>query len=71
MKLLTYKCDSCEDTEKYDEVLVKWARCECGGHLYLVKQDNFLINHVVECDICLKKGTDDCIDCIRGLNEIS
>lgn len=41
MKRLKYECYDCEDIEFWDEILKEGSHCECGGHLFLVKTDNF------------------------------
>ena len=64
MKKLKYKCDDCEDTEIWDEILKQGFHCECGGHLFLVKNDNFIrMDNYSDCLICINKDTDHCIDC--------
>jgi hypothetical protein len=64
MRKLTYACDSCEDVEYWEEVLKPGFHCECGGHLHLVKTNNFVqISGMDGCRICVKIGTDACIDC--------
>ena len=68
MKELTYICDDCEDTEKWNEVLKVGFHCECGGHLHLVRNDNFVkAKKYSDCKTCAKKNTDDCVDCIRNV----
>lgn len=66
MKKLTYECMECEDTESWNEVLKEGFHCECGGHLFLVKTDNFeRTDNYTDCMICKNKGTDECVDCTR------
>ncbi len=67
MKLLRYECDDCEDIEMWSEVLKPGFHCECGGHLFLQKTDNFArIGNYSDCLVCENKGTDDCVDCTRA-----
>jgi len=40
--ILTYECDSCEDIERMeDEEFFKGMHCECGGHLFLQRYNNY------------------------------
>ena len=64
MKRLKYECDDCEDIEYWDYELRPGFHCECGGHLFLVRTDNFSkMPDFTECMICINKNTDECIDC--------
>lgn len=64
MKKFTYVCDNCEDTEEWKELLKPGFHCECGGHLHLVKRDNFKkVKDYTDCLICKRKGSSKCIDC--------
>jgi len=66
MKKLKYECDECEDIEYWNYELKPGFHCECGGHLHLVKKDNFKkIITYSDCLICENQNTDECIDCIR------
>ena len=67
MKRLKYECYDCEDIEFWDEILKEGFHCECGGHLFLVKTDNFKkVDNYSDCMVCSRKDTDDCIDCKRN-----
>ena len=40
--VLTYKCDDCEDIERMNSVdFFDGMHCECGGHLFLLLQNNY------------------------------
>lgn len=66
VKNLLYQCDSCEDTETWDKILKDGFHCECGGHLKLIKTDNFdRVDNFTYCLMCKNKGTDECVDCTR------
>ncbi len=63
-----YVCDNCEDTENWNELLKPGFHCECGGHLHLVKTDNFRkIEGFDTCDMCYYNKFDQykCITCSR------
>ena len=66
--LLRYTCGDCEDSETSTTLLPKGSHCECGGHLYLDLQDNYLKIAQFICNTCINKNTELCINCERNPN---
>ena len=66
--ILTYECDDCEDIEQWDSSeFVEGMHCECGGHLFLVRRNNYEKGcEITQCLTCKHKDTNPnkCIDCI-------
>jgi len=63
--LLEYECDDCEDTEWLEEgEFFEGMHCECGGHLFLKRYDNYeKIKEVTKCMTCKNNDSSKCKNC--------